>query len=292
MLWLPLVIIAALFHSGNNIIDKYVINHELRDPYIGSFFWGIFALLLFCSVSLIYGEITLNPLAIGIGLLSGFIYSINTFFYYKTISKEEISRVIPALSLSPVFVAIIAFFVLNEVLSVSNYIGVSLIFLGTIVVSLRHFDWKVLKNVSFRTALIISMLFAVKNVSNKFIAGDVSLFAILFWIGIGAGILAVIFRIFHHPHLKKKMEKSGSHHLMISSGMSVIGSILFTIAIIYGPVSLVTFVHKIQIIFVFLFSTILDIFKPNFLEEQISKIIIAQKATAILLILAGSYLLV
>ncbi len=292
MTWITVILLAALIHSIGNIIDKYIIGHELHDAHIGSYMHGIAGFILFGATTLIAGTLIFDPYVIGVGIFAGLIYSFNAFMYYRILEGEEVTRFIPALSLSPIFVLIIAALFLQENLTIAHYIGGILVFTGIILTSIRQMNWKSFSNPFLYLAILCSFLFAIKNISTKLVANNVDVLSLLLWIGVGMGLYSVFIRLTHHHKIENHIEKKGFHHLMITAPLAMIGSILFNIAIGMGPVSLVSFLHKTQIVFVFIFGIILDIAAPAFLEEGISKKIVMQKMSAVGLILGGSFMLI
>ncbi|MBD3270448.1 EamA family transporter [Candidatus Peregrinibacteria bacterium] len=292
MNWISIVLFAALFHAIANIFDKYIINHEVRDQYLGAFTFGLISFILFSSASIIYGSFSLDPFVIISGIFSGIVYTLGAFLYYKTLQEEEVSRFIPILSFSAVFTMLLGAIILKEEISTVHYIGAILVFSGIIVTALKHLNWDLFKKTSIYLALTAAFLYAIKNILTNVASIENGVFGLTIWIGIGALISSIFLRIFHHHKLTEKIEKKGAHHLIIACLLNVIASLLYTISLAIGPVSLVPFVHKTQIIFVFIFSVMLDMFKPEILEEQISKNILYQKVSAIFLILFGSFLLI
>lgn len=69
-------------------------------------------------------------------ILSGLATSLSWLFYYKAIQVSQVTKVIAIDKLSILITIILAFFILNEKLTIKSIFGGLLIFLGTIFMAL------------------------------------------------------------------------------------------------------------------------------------------------------------
>ncbi|MBI4018411.1 MAG: hypothetical protein HY368_02280, partial [Candidatus Aenigmarchaeota archaeon] len=72
--------------------------------------------------------------------------------------------------------------------------------------------------------------------------------------------------------------------------LAFLGFLAFLAAIYQGPVSLVNALDNTQNLFVLFYATIISIFKPSILKEEVKGSVIALKLLAIAVIFAGAYL--
>jgi len=75
--------------------------------------------------------------------------------------------------------------------------------------------------------------------------------------------------------------------LPLSETLSWIGGFLFTAALAFGPVALVSAVNAVHYVFIFLWALILSIWFPRILKEEISRTSVLLKAFSIVLIVVG-----
>ena len=289
MSWVLLALGAALLWTAVNIIDKHVLSHELHDPILATVCSSTALFCLFTIVSLFHGSIALPATTRGIAVFAGICYSIAILLYYEAISKEEVSRAMPVFGLIPIFVAILAFFLLGETFTTLTYLGIGLIVIGAILVSLRKLDFHF--KTAFFMAVVSSLFFAFRNVSTKVATLHNSIWAILFWIGIGGGFVTILLLVAHHPHIRKRA-KLGIKYLIIVGILMAVAFFAFTFAITTGPVSLVSALIQTQPVFVFFAATLLSRYWPGFIYEKISKDILLQKSLAIIMIVIGALLIV
>jgi len=64
-------------------------------------------------------------------------FTSSTLPYFKALTVEEVSRVIPLLQLTPVFVLILSSFFLRETLKPEDYVAFGLLVLGGILFAIR-----------------------------------------------------------------------------------------------------------------------------------------------------------
>jgi len=96
-LWAVFAILAALFWSFVSIIDKHVINQELKDPIIATFVASVSFITVFSIIALIK-KTTLLPVDImAYSLLAGIFTTFAIWFYYYALREEEVSRFISVL---------------------------------------------------------------------------------------------------------------------------------------------------------------------------------------------------
>jgi len=289
MLWIFLSILAALLWTIVNIIDKYIIS-EVRDPILATVISGISTFLLFEIASLSFGDIFLNYYTVLISILAGVVYNLAVWLYYSAMNKEEVSRIIPIISTTPIFVLIFGFIFLGEKFALTTYLGVILIVVGAVLISIKK-TYKIEFSTAFLIAISAAIFFSLRNVLIKFATLQASIWSIFFWVGVGGGITSVFLFSLHRPHIRKK-DKSKIKYLLLVGGLTAIGFFVFTLAVSVGPVSLVSALVETQPLFVFLSATILSVFYPKILKEKITKIIILQKMVAITMIIIGCILIV
>src|SRR5674536_389035 len=113
--WFYFALLSSVLISGVNIIDKILISDYKIPPLV--YVLVISATSLMPLVTLVFFHITPLPLGIlAFAILVGFVRIYYTLPYFKALMVEEVSRVIPLLQLTPVFVLILSSLVLHEAL--------------------------------------------------------------------------------------------------------------------------------------------------------------------------------
>jgi drug/metabolite transporter (DMT)-like permease len=106
---------------------------------------------------------------------------------FKSYRHLEISKVDPLRNLSPIFLAVFAFFILGEKISVINFIGILIIIVGAYIIQVDHTWMHVIKNLKvFKNKHIDKMIIAMILVSfvaiiDKVLIVEVGLITIMFF---------------------------------------------------------------------------------------------------------------
>jgi transporter family protein len=290
-MWAVFAILAALTYSIVNIIDKIAISKEMKDPLLAAVIFGGIMLLVFGSIGFFVDVMVPNliiVIALGAGVLSWF----GVLLYYKILVKEEVSKFIPLVSLSPIFIMILAFFLLGESFGVMKYFGVFLLVGGAIVISLKELRFKFGLKEGLLVIFAVVLMLALGNIAIKYTTLRASVWPIMFWAGIGNGAMALLTFFLHHPHVRGKAKEKGVRHLILANVLTMVGTMFSFFAISLGPVTLVKSLAEIQILFVFFWASMLSKFYPKALKEKINGRIVLQKVIAIVLIIAGAVLVI
>ena len=96
---------------------------------------------------------------------------------------EEISRLVPLFQVVPIFVLLLSFLFLREVLSFQQMAGFFIILAGAILISIEKYEWGVFRlREAFWYMMLSSFLFAVPLVIFKFVSlSSGSFFQTLGW---------------------------------------------------------------------------------------------------------------
>lgn len=294
--WLYLALLASSVWALSNILDKIVISKCLFTPFlflvavgfVGGAIGGIF-------LAAQGGQAFLLPRAVIFGsIATGIIYFVGISLYFKALSAEEVSRVIPMFFLTPVIVLIIATTFLGEILKLRECLGISMLVCGAILISLRK-DLSPRISKAFWIMLMAGFFFAISEVYTKYLLQFTNYWNIfaLTRIGtlIGAVFLLLIFRATLIEGWKRVKKKSSIYLVGLSESLNLLGIFFFTVALSLGKVSLVSALHGTQPFFTLLFALLLSIFTPRILKEEYEVRTLLIKIVSIFLIIGGTFLL-
>ena len=114
------------------VISKVILTDILPDAWTYTFY--VNALGIFVVLLIPFGFAVPAFPVIAAAIASGITYVFALLILYKLLAKDEASQVVPLTGgLTPVFVFLMAFLFLSEVLSVSQIIGFALIVIGGFV---------------------------------------------------------------------------------------------------------------------------------------------------------------
>ncbi|MDG5819325.1 EamA family transporter [Natronococcus sp. A-GB7] len=237
--------------------------------------------------------------ALGFGIVSTIAYGI----YYWGLVNGDVSRFVPALSLETVFVLVLGFLILDEAFPSGVYAGVGLVVFGALFISYDRDAGSFRESLTFSTvgvAVLAAIAFAVFNTGMKVLTDGFGTVEILFWISLGglASIAAVVpFRgggVEPNPAdlLAGRVRLTkGTKLLLVGGLLNAVGLFTFIRALEHGPVSLATAITKLDVMMVFVGALALSKLAPALLQEQFDPFTLAQKASASMIVLAGSALI-
>jgi uncharacterized membrane protein len=218
------------------------------------------------------------------------------WFYSKTLMFEEISRITPLFQFIPIFVVLLSVIFLNEILTAQRYLGIAIILTASVLISYRK--TKSGKSISSALKFMIpfSVVLAVHSILEKFLLNHIDYWSVFFWNILGAfcGVLLLLAVSKHRRELSETVSSVGKRTyltMFLCEGVYFAGTISWLIAASLGYVSLVSAFAGLQHFFVFIYVLISSIFIPKLLKEETTKPVIALKAAAIALMVAGTWLI-
>lgn len=287
-LWLLFGLFAALSWALTNTIDKYVLSKLVKNPIAPIIVSSVIGVILSISIYFVKGFDSLSYIHISLALLNGAIYLILTFFYFKALQIEEMSRIVPLFYVSPLFILIFAFLLLEEILKPINYFGVLLLIIGAVLI-----NYKKGINIKFGKAfwfmMISSLALSLSEIIRKYLLDYAEFWTILSYGFIGTFITLGVMIIFKREFIKELAHCNFKTLLTISTSSvtNLTGIFLLTVGLSLGSVTLVNAVASLQPLFVLLIAIILSIFIPKIIKEEISRGTIIFKLISIILMIIG-----
>ena len=293
MSWYVYTLLAVMFWTVVNIIDKHLLSDKIKNPLNLFVFFGLISGICSLLIFVFRPVFFTFPDSI-LALASGLTYSLALLLYYYSLKTGEVSRLIPITYTSPLFVAVMAAFFISEILSIGNYIGIVLIVFGAILVSSKK--WSALKfDKSFFLMLAAAVFFAVYDIFNKYLTNTYNFLNIFAYIALGVAIAALVVLLFKHKELLgniRKMQKTTLLMVLTTNLFNTIGICCFIIAISTGAVTLASGLSAIQPFIVLFMAVFLTKFFPNIIKEEIDRKTLAKKFLAILLVVIGTILII
>ena len=230
-------------------------------------------------------------LAVVSGLTSGG-YLVLMFWVMGT---QDVSRVVPVTSTYPIFVAILAQFLLGEQIGLLAWVGVVVTVAGAALMSLgptaRPGDRGRGQLLPFTLLIFASLGFGLSQIFSKMVADDMGVWTLFFWraIGNGAACVAFTFKPGGMGDLISTLRRPASVGLILfTEGALVFVALSFLLGAIYsGPVSLVSTVMATRPLFVFALGIILSVGVSNVLNEPLDRKILVIKTLSIVMTVGG-----
>ncbi len=302
MSWFLLTLISPFLYAISNHVDRILLEKYFKDGGVGT-------LMLFSSLLSALALPFLffaDPLALSVGIKNIFILAtvgvmniLVLWFYLLAIKDEEASVVIVFYQLVPVFGYVLGYFILGESLTQLQLIAMTVIILGTTIVSFEIDDEN---NFKLRQQTILYMLaasffWALGSVIFKAVAMEENVWRSLFWehvmlVVVGIGIFALVPT--YRSHFKTALRNNSKMILSLNvfnESIYMIGNFIFAHAYLLAPISLILLVDSFQPIFVLAIGIFLTLFFPRVAVEKIHAHHLWQKILAICITGIGTYIL-
>ncbi|MBU3905311.1 MAG: EamA family transporter [Nanoarchaeota archaeon] len=294
MLWVILAIISAAIWSIVAIIDKYIITKHIKEPIVPVMIIGLIAIIASILIYIFNGYSTLSTINIFLAIITGALFVPQILFYFKALKIGEVSRIIPLFYMSPIIVFILAAIFLGEVFTLGKYLGMILVVIGSIFITMKKMT-KFSIGKEFWLIMLSVIFLSIITILTKYLLGFADYWTVFAYIKIGNFIATIPIVYLYYGTLSRALAKSGKKVvglLLTNETIALTASLIFIIALSLGSASLVTGISAVQPFFVLLYATILSLFLPKILKEEISKSVIIHKLFAIVLVFIGGYLII
>ncbi len=304
MNWLSITLLAYFLNAVAMVIDKTILKQKINNPFVYTFYVAALGTLLIVLLLPLAYFLSLKLIWPGwsqfyISLLAGGAFSIGLIFMYAILRKYDASRIVPIIGgLTPIFVAVLAYLLIGEILSSRQLLAFVLIILGAFLISLefKRGEWR-LKGFIW-LAMLSAFFFGLSYVLTKDVYNHQPFVSGFIWTRLGALLLAVL-PMFYAPNRRALLHSPKNHGLQQAKWRFLFGqscggasAVLIQYAISIASVSLVQALQGTQYVFVFVIVVISSYFFPRFLKEKLNRLIIIQKSLAILLIVLGVYFII
>lgn len=306
MLWFLIALSAPALFAVCNHIDKYLIEKYLsKDKFktedVGSLilFSTLFAAVVLPVIYLFEPAVMqIDLLTAGALVVNGIILVVAIIFYLHAMEKDEASIVVPFFQLIPVFGFFLALLILGEILTGPQIISSAVVIVAAMLLSIDLTGEKIrVRGQVVWLMILASLLYALTDVIFKKIAVDTGFWLSAFWeyVGMLLAGMGIFFTVksYRQDFLSvfRRSKKAVIVLNFTSELLNVIGSLALMYAFLLAPITLVMVANVFQPFFVFIYGIILTIFFPRISTEILSKKHVVQKIIAILIMIAGAYVL-
>jgi len=295
MNWLVYAFLAPTFWAFCNVVDKFLLTEKFKNPYSYQVLFSLMDLIV-APLFLILFKISFSYPFFILGIIIGIIDVNSAFNYYKAMRIEEASRVIPLSYLNVLLTVPLAYVFFGEDIGIQKYMGILFFLIGAILISykkIKKSKWAF--SPAIKLTLIVAILWSCINIMDKYALNFIDPISLFFWMTIGfviGGLSTLLVPRVRTDFIitAKKLDKKYLLLATISLFFAYSAFMTFLTAMSTGYVSLVVGIASIQPFIVFIYTTFLSLFFPNIIKEIIDKSTIALKVIAILLIIAGTFL--
>ena len=127
MSWVLFALLSAFLFAVANVVDKYILTKWVKNPAIPVIVLSFVGLVVSLFVFLVHHSSLLSVFNTILALIAGVLFVAAVVLYFKAVSIEEISRVVPLVYLSPLFILILGAILLGELFTPWKYFGIVLL---------------------------------------------------------------------------------------------------------------------------------------------------------------------
>lgn len=290
--WIYFVLIAQFIWAFTSVIDKIVISKGyIKSPLVYIVLNGLMNIFLIFLLPFVSFE-PLKLIDFLVALFAGIALSAAVAVYYKAVQYDEISKIKMIGQIGPIFVLIMSFLFLGEILKRSHFIGFLFLISAGLIVSYKKVENSFKLSKAFYYMLISTFLAALYYVSSKHIFSVTGFWSAFMWLRLAS--FSALFVLFV-PSIRNQFAETFKEMKSKVKGLlgfkMLIGFSAFMFsgyAILYAPISLVTALsNSINPLFVFMITLFASIYLPSLIKEDIDKRAVLTKILAIALIMAG-----
>ena len=293
-MWIFLALTSAATLAVVNLTDKRLLDHHL--PNLSTLYlWVALGLVAYIAGALaLFGIPTgASATAVLAALGSGLSLGIGYALLFVGLKVAEASRAVAVAQIYPIFVALLAVFFLGERLVAMQWAAITLVVLGTMLVSLPAvpLDWSAARPSRGTPALLAcGLLLGAGFFAAKLALAESSFPAVFIYQQIGT---LVAFLPFGRPRVWGQLFRAMRRRSTVA--LLVVGEGALPLVVVagalqatnLGPVSLVSAFLATTPLFVFILATLLSHSRWGLMDEAINRQALALKFVAIAMIVAG-----
>lgn len=285
-LYIVLGLLTGFIWGVTVYLDKTWIMPQIRsDVFIGASA-GILSPLYFGPF--IITEYVSIPSTIGLlyAGLAGVFYTVPLYFYLAALRRDDPAVVSPMFRLTPVITVVLAALLLGQIVSLQMYIGIGIVFIGVFLVTISkrtitHFEF----SPAILYAVTATALFAIGNIFIELSLGHMNVWTYLYWsrmVGFipALGLLLLPSSRVFISELIKDPFGNGIVSVVVTKTLEIFGSVLYSLAVSLGPVTIVSTLSSLETVFVVVFVTMSSLYynKPipprKFIREVSASILV------------------
>lgn len=297
-MWLFLALLGHLLNAFVFITDKAFVAKLFPSPKALAFISG--ASGVFTFVLFPWFLEPASPVVLWAAMGSGAVSIFALIYFFTAMSKDEVSRVVPAIgSITPPFTFALSYGLLGERLSGEVLAAFILLALGGLVIAVRSFK-AIFKERIYSLLFLevfVGFLFALAFVLQKFAFDHTDDFSAFLISRIGGVVVA--FPLLLSKEVRSRLTlkefrdggvKRGSLYF-VSRVFAGVSPLVILLAISFGSATLVNATQGVQYIFLYVLALIFARKYPEIFGEELSKKVFLQKGIALVLIISGLVLL-
>lgn len=277
MKWFFLALLAPAIDTVINFIDKYLVEHRVKDSHSLPVYAAIVSLAAGCIFWLIAGTPTLTSTNALLVAGAGAFWLWASALYFHALAKSLTSYIVALLQTIPIFILILSYIFLDETLGAMQLIGFFVVFVAVTGLSIDRAEGKLKLGVAFWQILLANLLWAISAILVELTVGLEDFSTILAYQSFGAalgGLLLYMLAKKVRQAFRETFQRVGRGTLGVvtfNESLAVLSQGITYLAITLGPVALVGVLNGTQVFYALLFGSLLTIFFPRIFNEDVTR---------------------
>lgn len=304
MNWFFIALAAPFLWALVNIADNYLVRHfskkeEEKSSGALVLFSSLIGLVIAFFIWIFYPNVYDIPAFDKILLLvCGVLTVVWVILYLFSLEIEETSLIVPWFLCVPVFGYILGYIFLGETLSLKQFVGSAIIFVGLILISINFEPGKKARGKHVYYMFFACLAIAISGVIFKYVTVSNDFWVSSFWEYLGLGLTGLLIFILMPKYRESflHMNKTAGHTILgvniTSEFVSVAGNLLGNLALVLAPAAALVFlVGSFQPAFVLILTIVGTKFFPHIIKEDLSWKKLLPKIIALAFVVLGSAIL-
>lgn len=297
MMFLAIIaaIIAPFFYGVLNVIDERF-TQSLITRVQTLMFYVTITNLLFCPVLFIFYPFQVpSPDVLFLTLICGVLFVLAALPYFKAFHYTDTSIVAALMNMSFLFVPIIAFVAIGEVISPTQYFGFLITIFAAVFLSLKK-GVKFGINAALWLMALSGFLWSAKEVGTKAALAETNVASIYFFLMLFSTLFILLLNISKENRLEITKSwpvyRANVGWFILSESLQIAAMGFAMFAMVYLPVTIVVGLNQFQPIFALLTNALLLFLLGKHNNEALDKESICKKLICFILMILGAVLLV
>jgi len=294
MSWFILIFISVNLFSLVGLLDKFFCEKRFKNTYAFATTVNLLSLIFIFGLSFLTDFSFKLGWPLFFALVSGPVYFLMWVLWWKSLASGEISRSAAIFQTSPIFNALLAVIFLGEDLRGFKWLAIFLIVAGAVICSWEKGKTKNGFNRVYLLVILSALIGAVGNLISKIALREINPFAIYalsYYVSLPL-FLGFLTKQEVLQEIRENLKEKRRFLILFSrSFLAFLAICFFYLALSSGPLSLIAAINGSSPLFVFIYSTLISLFWPKIIREELTKSVLFSKTIAIILIVSGVVLI-
>ena len=295
-MWLIFAFLAPALYAIAEIFDNFLANKEFRHPLTMVFYSSVFN-LIFVPILFLFQPADFPPVhTIPIFTLLGLVNIGYLYPYYKGLKSDDTSVVVSFFAIGRIFIPVLAFLIVGEVLELQQYIGIIIVIISVVSLATHHAGKRLRLSKAAGYITFAAFLLAFEGV----------FFKMLFEQGVGVStavggqaLISLFLALFIPLSFKARRDIKGTLPLFIKLSPIFLLEELFTFlgqvsessAISLTSVSVVKGITMVSPFFLLIYAWLGEGIFPNLFREDLHRKKILRKLLLFVILTVGIILI-